>query len=294
MDLSIVIINYNTYKLTADCLTSIYKFTDGIAFEIVVVDNASTECNPEIFKKKFPLITLIESKQNLGFAGGNNLGIDVSKGKYILLLNSDTYLRSNIFPACIDFMETHPKSGAMGIQLNYPDGKIQGTCNRFPSIFSSLYELFRLNLILPKKWTADVLMNYFFDHKRNFQPDWISAAFFLFPKKILSQFPNQKLQHDIFMYAEDMQWCYEIHKIGYEIHFFAGVSIIHLWGGSNYESGDYLKKFKIILDNRKFIVTHYKGKFYWDIYKWLQMLIHISQSKNRSVNKKIATLYWES
>jgi GT2 family glycosyltransferase len=102
------------------------------------------------------------------------------------------------------------------------------------------------------------------------------------------------LQDDIFMYAEDMQWCYEIHRIGYEIHFFAGASIVHLWGGSNYESGDFFKKFRIILDNRRFIVTHYKGRLYWNIYKWLQMLIHLSQTKSGLHNRKIAALYWDS
>ena len=95
MVVSIIIINYNTFELTSQCIASVEEQTKGIAYEIILVDNASKECSPQQFTAKFPTIHLIESSVNLGFAGGNNLGIAAAQGDVILLLNSDTKLINN-------------------------------------------------------------------------------------------------------------------------------------------------------------------------------------------------------
>src|SRR4051794_40929468 len=101
MEVSVIIINYNTFSLTCKCIESIINKTSGIEFEIILVDNASTECDPDLFKKKFPFITLIKNKENSGFSRGNNTGIHSAKYEYILLLNSDTELVNNaLFLAC--------------------------------------------------------------------------------------------------------------------------------------------------------------------------------------------------
>ena len=104
IELSVIIINYNTFALTNKCIETIYQFTKGVEFEIILVDNASAECDADLFKKNFPDITLIKSTTNLGFSGGNNLGIQQASGEYILLLNSDIELTVKSSMSPINFL----------------------------------------------------------------------------------------------------------------------------------------------------------------------------------------------
>src|ERR1700761_7305700 len=108
MQLSIIIINYNTFQLTCNCIQSIYDKLTGVDFEIILVDNASVECDAHLFKAKFPNINLIISPTNTGFTGGNNLGVANATGEYLLLLNSDTELINNAPKICLDHLMQHP------------------------------------------------------------------------------------------------------------------------------------------------------------------------------------------
>src|SRR4030095_1669405 len=105
MDISIIIINYNTFTITSDCIRSVVQFTSGGSHEIILVDNASTECDPENFLKEFPQLILVKSAVNAGFANGNNLGIQRARGEYILLLNSDTILREDSIFKCLNYLK---------------------------------------------------------------------------------------------------------------------------------------------------------------------------------------------
>ena len=143
MQLSIIIINYNTFQLTCNCIQSIKEKLHDLTYEIILVDNDSSECDPNLFLKKFPDIRLIVSAENTGFTGGNNIGIAKAKGEYILLLNSDTELINNAPKICYDYMQQHPEVGMTTAQLIYPDGKIQYNCRRFRTISWELLEIFR-------------------------------------------------------------------------------------------------------------------------------------------------------
>ena len=125
MQLSIIIINYNTFRLTCNCIQSIYDKLTDVDYEIVLVDNASIECDPNLFKQKFPAINLVISPTNSGFTGGNNLGVDNASGDYLLLLNSDIELLNNAPKICLDYILAHNDTGMTTCQLLYPDGKIQ-------------------------------------------------------------------------------------------------------------------------------------------------------------------------
>ena len=207
MELSIIIINYNTYALTKKCIETVYEFTKNIDFEIILVDNASVECDAQLFKTVFPEIQLIINKENVGFAKGNNIGIEKAKGEYILLLNSDIELVENSIYTCVEFLKNHSNVGVVSPMLIYPDGRIQHLANKFPSIKYELVELFRLHtFLLPK----DYLLGYYFDHKENKKVDWVWGAFYLTKREIINQFPEKKLPDNYFMYFEDVAWCYEI------------------------------------------------------------------------------------
>ncbi len=247
---SIIIINYNTFDLTCKCIQSIYNYTHDVLFEIILVDNNSTECNPDLFLKKFPLIKLIKSNENLGFSKGNNLGIKYAKGDVILLLNSDTELKENSIKKTYCDLIKKPNIGATTCRLVFQNGEVQSVCQRFPSIFYLLIELFRLHKFLSKQKAGKLLLGSFFDYKESIFVDWVWGTFFMFRASILDLMPNKKLDDKFFMYNEDMQWCWDIKKLGYKIYFNPKTEVIHYMGAS---LGD---KQKFMNENYKLFLKH--------------------------------------
>ena len=241
MDVSIIIINYNTYELTCSCLKSLYQFNENFEHEIILVDNASTECDAILFKNKFPNINLVVSEKNLGFAGGNNLGMEYAIGNYILLLNSDTELIENSISICLDYMNNNKKVGVLSPKLIFPDGRHQSLAQRFPSLKYRLIELFRMQKLLTKRKAGKILLGAYFDHNETTEVDWVWGAFFMFRKEIISLLPSQKLDDSYFMYYEDVQWCMDIKKLGYEIHYLSDTKVIHRLGGSAAKKSELMK-----------------------------------------------------
>jgi GT2 family glycosyltransferase len=267
MDVSIIIVNYNTQGLTEQCIKSVITHTAGIGYEIVLVDNASSSFHAESFKNEFPQVKLIISDKNLGFAGGNNLGIQHATGQYILLLNSDTYLKDNSITILADHLRSHPKAGVVSGRLIYPDGTHQSVCQRFPSLKYSFFEIFRLQKLLSRKKAGKILLGAFFDHTENAKADWVWGTFFMFKSALLKVLPGNKLDETFFMYCEDVQWCWDFKKLGYEVHYCANAEVIHLMGGS---SGD---KKNLIQKNTEIFMQKNYGKLHWNAIKFLQKLL---------------------
>jgi len=262
MQLSIIIINYNTFTLTCNCIQSIYDKLVEVDYEIVLVDNASVECDPHFFKQKFPGINLIVSTVNSGFTGGNNLGVDNAKGDYLLLLNSDTELINNAPKICLDHLLQHKEVGMATCQLLYPDGRIQYNCRRFRTISWELLEVFPLYKLLPKAKREELMLHHYFDHQSFADCDWVWGAFMLFPKSIIQQLPRKKLSDDYFMYCEDTLWCWNFKQLGYEVHFLPQAKVMHVHKGS-------VSKDKWLKIRTTSIRNHaqFMKKFYPD-YRW--------------------------
>ena len=230
---SIIILNYNTFQLTSNCIASVLEHTRGIDFEIILVDNASTECDPQQFKKKFPGIKLIESRVNTGFSGGNNLGIEHAYGDLILLLNSDTYFTEDAVSYCAEQFLKYDNAGVIGCKMIYPDGSLQYTARKFRTIQWELLDSFRFVLqLFSYRERAKLMLGRYFKADFDTECDWLNGAFFMFSKRLLSQMPGQKLDDRFFMYGEDHLWCMQIKKLGYKILFFSGTRIVHINSGS--------------------------------------------------------------
>ncbi len=230
---SIVIVNYNTFQLTRSCIESILAHVNGVPFEIVLVDNASSECDPADFLKLFPSLKLVVSEQNLGFAGGNNLGIHVATGDQILLLNSDTVLNMDAVSHTAQVLENDSACGVVSCRLDFPDGRVQHNCQPFPNGLKRLAEITRIFKLFPRKWRASYLQGVYFDYYKSGKPDWVWGTYFHFKKEVLATLPNRQLPEDYFMYVEDLQWCFVIRKAGWEICYDADASVVHLMGQSN-------------------------------------------------------------
>ena len=266
--ISIIILNYNTFDLTCQCISSIYEYTKNIDFEIIVVDNASTVDDPDKFLELFPKIKLVKNTENRGFAGGCNDGIKVAKGDTILLLNSDTKLLNDAISITYDFLNTHPNVGIVTCRLENEDGSPQNNCYHFPSISKTLIELLRLQKFFPKSNLKKTLYGYFFDYDNIAYPDYIWGAFFMFPKKLLNIFPKQLLPETFWMYFEDMEWCWLARQAGYEIAFVPNGKVLH-YGGKNHNP----KALKMMNDNfNQFLKLYYNKMHAWIIIRLIKIL----------------------
>jgi GT2 family glycosyltransferase len=233
IEVSIIVINYNTFQLTCDAIQSIYDQVRNVAFEIILIDNASTEGDVSKFSRKFPGIKIVASKENVGFAKGNNLGIKHSKGKAILLLNSDTRLLNNSVSISLNYLDQNHSVAAVTGRLEFEDGTIQHNCQRFPSITAKIFELLRLQKMVSKKVGGRILQGAFFGYHEQIFPDWIWGTYFMFKREALAILPKRKLAEDFFMYGEDMQWCKDFALLGKRVAFLPEARIMHLMGKSD-------------------------------------------------------------
>lgn len=257
---SVIIVNYNTFQLTSACLQSVYDHTKGVAFEVILVDNASSECDPADFLTSFPSIKLVSSKKNLGFAGGNNLGIKAATGTHYLLLNSDTLLTEDSIANSYHFLVSKERAGVVGCRQIFPDGKIHYVARRFRSIGWELLDLFRFIIyMMPYEKRSQLMLGQFFNNEKTCEADWVNGAFFMMPAAVVRELPNQKLDDRFFMYGEDVLWCEQIKQLGYRVFFYAGTTIIHISGASTALKKQ-LQLRKVMIRHELAIMARRKGK----------------------------------
>jgi GT2 family glycosyltransferase len=264
MFLSIIIVNYNTFELTVNCIESIVKFTT-IPYEIVLVDNNSTENDPTDFLRIFPSITVIKNTENTGFAKGNNIGIKAATGDLILLLNSDTYVADDSISKAAYHYVTLKTPGALSIKILYPDGKFQHTARRFRSIKNELLDLVRpLLYLLPYKRRASLMLNQYFKGDFDTETDWVSGAFMMFAKSILNKLPENKLDERFFMYGEDQLWCYQFSELGYHNYYYSNASVFHIANASTAPKKQ-LKLLKRMMKSELEVMEYRKrkGRYYY-------------------------------
>jgi len=259
IEVSIIVLNYNTFALTSNCIRSVIEQTKNVEYEIILVDNASSECNADLFLEEFPQVKLIKNSLNDGFAKGNNKGLEIAKGNYLLLLNSDTVLFEDTISKTADYFSRLGRAGALGCKMIYPDGRVQHTARHFRSIKWELLDLFRFILyLLPYRKRAMLMLGKYFKSDFNCNCDWVNGAFFFFSKEILKHFPAGKLDERFFMYAEDQLWCWQFSQLGYKNYFYSETSIVHINNAST-KLEKRLQLLKTMFNNELEIMRERKG-----------------------------------
>ena len=227
IDVSVVILNFNTVELTRACL----KHLEGsdlksYIMEVIVCDNASTDGSEAMVKKEFPGVIFIQNGKNMGFAAGNNPGIRRAKGRYILLLNSDTEVSAAAIGEMIAFADDHPKAGAATCKLELQDGSMDPACHRgFPTPWVAFTYLVKLERLFPKTQLFGEYHEGYKDLSTAHQVGCISGAFFMVRREVVDRVGL--LDEDYFMYAEDIDWAYRIRTSGWEIWFNPAVTVLH-------------------------------------------------------------------
>ncbi len=228
-DLSVVIVSYNTSGLLRDCLRSVDAARGMLSLDVVVVDNRSTDDSCGMMAREFPNVRLMRNTENRGFAAANNQGLAGTRGRYVLLLNSDTIVRAGAFETMVAFMDGHPRAGYCGPRLVNADGSYQASAHRFPTVFSRVFSLTGLAERHPR--SAHCLdLHASQGDDRVFRADWVKGACLLVRREALEQVGP--LDEGYFMYFEETDWCGRMAAAGWEGWYVADAEVVHLGGAS--------------------------------------------------------------
>lgn len=240
LKVSVIIVNYKTPDLTIAAIKTLQQHTPWLTQEgeIILVDNASEDGSVERFKQELTGVRLLESKTNTGFAGGNNYGMREAQGKYILLLNSDTVSIEDSIKPMFEWMEEHPAVGVASIQLLYEDQSLQETGGYFPTLPRVFAWMFFLDDVpffnkFFKSFHPDS-RSYNSEKKfytKEHEMDWLTGAYFFIRKELLKQVGY--FDEAMFMYAEEMEYCYRIKQAGFRCYYIPLAKIVHLRGKSS-------------------------------------------------------------
>lgn len=218
---SIIILSWNTKKLLKNCLESL----KDLNVEIIVVDNGSADGSVEMLKKlqsQNPNLRTIFNKNNLGFGAGNNQGMKMAKGDYFLLLNSDTVVKDKAPLRMAEFLAKHKEVGVLGCRLLNIDGSPQPSAGPFPNLWVTSVMLFA------EHWLGDLVRSSFSKVK---EVDWVMGAALMVRREVIKK--AGLMDEGLFMYMDEVEWCYRIKKAGFKVMFYPGAEIIHLFGGSS-------------------------------------------------------------
>jgi hypothetical protein len=230
MKLSIIILCWNDREVISDCLRSIYVTTRCTQFEVIVVDNGSSDGSADFIRNNYPQVHLIENGRNLRFAKANNVGIDVSRGEYILILNPDTIIHERTLETVVEFADQHPNVSAFGCRVLNGDGSYQESARPFASIRGEwIAGLCLRPLGHVNRWfVSDTYVEW--DGNTERPVDWITGCFMLIRGGVLKKLSG--FDEQFFYYYEDMDLCRRIWQSGGSILFTPTASITHLKGQS--------------------------------------------------------------
>ncbi len=231
--LSIIIVNYNTRQLLDDCLVSLATAVPppgGV--EIIVVDNASADGSVDMVRQKYTAVQVVALPQNVGFSAGNNRGLDVATGEYVLFLNSDTRVSEQALAEPLAYMQSHPQVGALTVRLIYPNGQRDPDNHRgFPTPWNAFCHFAGLGKLFPN----NPHFNGYFQSYANFADTHpvqvIAGSFMMMPMSLCRQLGGW--DETYFFYGEDIDFCYRIWQAGYEIVYYPHVDVLHYKGASS-------------------------------------------------------------
>jgi len=255
VDVSIIVVSWNTRDLLVQCLQSIAHDVQTLqhsAAETILVDNGSNDGSVAMVQEHFPWVHLSANAQNVGFARANNQAIRRSSGRYVLLLNSDAMLQKGSLTSLIDFADSHPDAGIVGPRLINADGTFQASLNDFPTLPSIIREAWGLAKLLSGNAYYPS-----YPPEKSLEPcscDWVGGACLLARSRAIEQVGL--LDEGFFMNSEEVDWCYRMHQAGWQVWYTPAVSVIHLGGASASRRGA-IQRMRLYEGKARFLHKHH-------------------------------------
>lgn len=259
MDLSIIIVNWNTKDLLEECVSSIFSYTKNISFEVIVFDNGSTDGSVEMIKEKYPEVVLIESPENRGFVVGNVEGYKKSTGRHILMMNSDAYLGSDIFKTVVEYLDDHQDVGIVGPMLLYTDGSLQKSVRKFPEFWDQALILMKFHNFFPNFGPIRKYYMQDFDYKKTQEVDQVMGAALFAKREAIEKVGF--LDEHFWAWFEEVDFCKRVKDAGYKNMYLSTVSMHHHKG----QSFKNLPKRQLLFNKsmRYYFSKHFPGLKHW-------------------------------
>ncbi len=272
MDVSVIIVNYNTVKMTKECIDSIFQYTDNVEFEIIVVDNNSSDGSISTLRELYSNVKIIESKENIGFGRANNVGAKHACGKYLFLLNSDTLLKDNALKSFFDFFEIQKENieiGVVGGILENVEGVQCESFDRFPSLVNEI-----LKLLAVHKNSLKYVEGKLASHRSDnyFQVEYVCGADMFMEKSLFDAING--FDPRFFMYYEESDLQRRLTKLGKSNYILNNIHILHYGGGSEKKELS-VRKRTIVSESCLTYMRKHQKKFNYIIFKGLFILLEI-------------------
>ena len=225
-DVSVIVVSYNARDHLERCLETVA----GRAHEVIVVDSGSTDGSRELVRERFPGVRLVELAENRGYGAGANKGIRIASGRWFLLLNSDAWPVGNGVEELVAFGDRHPEIGVAGPKLLNPDGSLQRSVRGFPTVWRLATEYFFLRKLAPGTRALNAFYAANFDHETVRKAEFLMGAVLLLRREAIAQVGG--FDERFFMFSEETDLCYRMHKAGWTVEFFPEAEFVHVGGAS--------------------------------------------------------------
>ena len=236
-DIAVIVVNWNAREDLRECLLSLEAGADSwVTRAVWVVDNASTDGSAEMVRSEFPGVQLIVNDENLGFSKANNQAIRYSESRYVFLLNSDAAVHPGAIEALVAFADDNPKAGIVGPKVLNPDGSLQLSCRRFPSLGAGFFRNTYLGRLFPHNKPAQDYLMADFDHAHTRAVDWVSGCAMLIRREMVAQIGA--LDERFYMYCEDVDLCERAWRFDWEVVYQPDAVVTHAIGRSSDKDAD--------------------------------------------------------
>jgi N-acetylglucosaminyl-diphospho-decaprenol L-rhamnosyltransferase len=297
VDLSVVIVSWNVCDLLRQCLSTIVN-PGPLSLEVIVVDNASADGSVDMLRAEFPAVQLVANQNNVGFPAANNQGIAVARGRYVLLLNSDAEVVGDGLATMVAFADAHPDVGVVGPQLLNPDGSVQSSRRRLPTLATAFFESTWLQPYAPRR----LLERYYVLDQPDgatLDVDWVKGAALMARREAIEQVGL--LDEGFFMYSEELDWCRRFREAGWRVVYLPTAQIVHHEGKSseqvlaarhvNFQTSKvrYFRKYhgRVVAEAlRLFLLVNYAWQLGVEGAKWLV-------GHRRSLRAQRVATYWQ-
>lgn len=288
-DVSVVIVSFNTCALLRECILTLKRESGDLNCETIVVDNASRDGSADMIAQEFPEITLIRSDQNLGFAAANNLGFAQAHAPYVVLLNSDAFVKPEAMQRAVAYMQANPRTGLAGAKLVGRQDEWQPSARMFPSLLNHFLMISGLSGKYRQSKFFGRVDRTWADPEQAASVDWVPGAFSIVRRDVLEQV--QYFDERFFLYYEEVDLCRRIRNAGYDIWYLPDVEVVHIGGESSRTVGDVTMSERGAQINlwqmRSALMYFYKHHGNSGAWQWLQLEKNwhrLRAFKNKKVN----------
>jgi N-acetylglucosaminyl-diphospho-decaprenol L-rhamnosyltransferase len=230
VDVTVLVVNYNTAHLFDRMFAALMAAEAGLKLQVIVVDNASPDGSAQILRARFPHVELIENSINAGFARANNQALPLSRGRYVLLLNTDAVVSPDTLLKTVEFMDSHPHCGVLGVKLVGSDGSLQPSCRYFPTPWNVFLARTGLHRFFPGTRMVDDMS---WDHATVRECDWVPGCYYLVRRKVVEDVGLFDPRY--FLYYEEVDHCRAVRQAGWSVIYYPHTQVVHI-GGESAES----------------------------------------------------------